>query len=50
MISDSFALYPKCADVILHLNGHNVYIINRCVQKLYNTTLIMIANNLICEI
>jgi hypothetical protein len=25
-------------------------IINRCVQKFYITTLIMIANNLICEI
>jgi hypothetical protein len=47
MISDSFALYPKCTVVIKNLNDHNVYIINQCVQKFYITTLIMIANSLI---
>jgi hypothetical protein len=47
MISDRLALYPKCTAVIKNLNGHNVYIINQCVQKFYITTLKMIANSLI---
>ena len=47
MISTSFALYQKCPAVIKNLNGHNVYILNQCVQQCYITTLIMIADSLI---